>query len=156
MANRLHTAALPPPHEILARVFDTPEKVKRLARTNGVSDNHADKWLRGGESSSPSNLERLCKEIFLATRFDVQGAGLIADYVREFYLSLVEMAAEPYADERERVADAAHILREASEAVDAMITGQPDGDTLRELVELRDKTEVAITRLSVPRAGAKR
>lgn len=70
MAKRLNTATLPPPHEILARVFDTPDKVKQLARTNGVSDNHADKWPRGGESSSPPNLERLCKEIFLASRFE--------------------------------------------------------------------------------------
>jgi hypothetical protein len=153
MAHRLHTAALPPPHEILARVFDEPDKVKRLARLHGVSDNHADKWLRGGESSSPSNLERLCKEIFLASRFDLKGAGLIADYVREYYVTLVEMSAEPYAGEHERVMDSAELLREASEAVDALLTGKPTPQTLKELVELRDKAEAAITRLSVPQEG---
>jgi hypothetical protein len=153
MANRLQTAALPPPHEILARVFNDPDRVKRLARLNGVSDNHADKWLRGGESSSPSNLERLCKEIFLATRFDVRGAGVIADYVREFYLSLVEMSAEPYAGEHERVVDGTGLLREATEAVIALQTSQPTPEALKELVELRDAADAAITRLSVTQEG---
>lgn len=148
MPQRLHTPTLPPPHEILARVFDTPDNVKRLARLNGVSDNHADKWLRGGESSSPSNLERLCKEIFLASRFDLAGAGLIADYVREYYVTLVEMSATPYEGEHERVLDSAELLREASEAVDALLTGKPSQETLKELVELRDKAEAAISRLS--------
>lgn len=153
MANRLHTPALPPPHEILARVFDSPEKVKRLARLNGVSDNHADKWLRGGESSAPSNLERLCKELFLASRFDLARAGLIADYVREYYVSIVEISAEPYTSEHERVVDSAGLLREAAEAVEALSLGRPTQETLKELVELRDKAEAAITRLCAPAGG---
>jgi hypothetical protein len=153
MSNRLQTATLPPPHEILARVFDSPDKVRKLARLNGISDHHADKWLRGGESSSPSNLERLCKEIFLATRFDVRGAGLVADYVREFYLSLVEMSAEPYGGEHERVMDSADLLREATEAVIALQTSQPTPEALKELVELRDAADAAITRLSVTQEG---
>lgn len=152
MANRLHTAALPPPHEILARVFDTPERVRQLARCCGVSDNHAYKWLRDGDTGAPSDLDRLCKVIFLASTFGdegMKGAGLIADYVREFYVALVEMSAEPYAGEHERVMDSAELLREASEAVDALLTGRPSAEMLKELVELRDKAEAAITRLSV-------
>jgi transcriptional regulator with XRE-family HTH domain len=153
MANRLHTATLPPPHEILARVFNTPEKVRQLARCCGVSDNHAYKWLRDGDTGAPSDLDRLCKAIFLASTFGADGlkdAGLIADYVREYFVTLVEMSAEPYAGEHERVLDSAELLREASEAVDALLTGKPTSQTLTELVQLRDKAEAAITRLSAP------
>lgn len=155
MANRLQTAQLPPPYEILARVFDSPDKVKHLARLNGVSDHHADKWLRGGESSAPSNLERLCKEIFLASRFSIEGAGLVADYVREYYVSIVELGAGGgYATERERVVDSAALLHEAAEAVEALSLGRPTPETLRELVELRDKAEAAISKLCME--GARR
>jgi hypothetical protein len=141
---------LPPAHEIYARVFNAPEKVRRLARLHGVSVNHAYKWLRGGESSAPSNLERVMREMFLASTFGDEGlrdSGLMADYLREVHVSTVEMSAEPYADERERVGEAVEILREASEAVEALSLGKPTPETVKELVELRDKAEAAISRL---------
>jgi transcriptional regulator with XRE-family HTH domain len=146
----MHNAPLPPPHQILARVFNTPEKVKQLARTCGVSDNHAYKWLRDGGTGAPSDLDRLCRVIFLASTFGddgMRGAGLIADYVREFYVQLQEMASSPYLTEHERVVDSAELLREAAEAVEALSLGKPTQQTLKELVELRDKAEAAISRL---------
>lgn len=144
-------ANLPPAHEILARVFDTPDKVRQLARCCSVSDNHAYKWLRGGESGAPSDLDRLCKVIFLASTFGADGmkaAGLLVYYVREFFDSLVELEAEPYSSEHERVIDSTEILREAAEAVEALSLGRPTPETVKELVELRDAAELAITRLS--------
>lgn len=143
-------APLPPAHQIMARVFDSPEKVRQLARCCGVSDNHAYKWLRDGGTGAPSDLDRLCRVIFLASTFGpdgIRGAGLIADYVREFYVSLVEMSAEPYADERSRVIDSTDLLREAAEAVEALSLGKPTPEVVKELVELRDKAEAAISRL---------
>ena len=143
-------ANLPPAHQILSRVFDTPEKVRQLARCCGVSDNHAYKWLRDGGTGAPSDLDRLCKVIFLASTFGtdgMKGAGLISDYVREFYVSLVELSAEPYASEHERVVDSTDILREAAEAVEALSLGKPTPEAVKELVELRDKAEAAISRL---------
>ena len=132
----------------MARVFDTPEKVKRLARTCGVSDNHAYKWLRDGGTGAPSDLDRLCRIIFLVTTWgDMKGAGLLADYVREFYLSIRELEAQGYASEHERVVDSTDLLKEAAEAVEALSLGKPSRDTIKELVELRDKAEAAITRL---------
>ena len=144
-------ATLPPAHQILARVFDTPEKVRLLARCCGVSDNHAYKWLRDGGTGAPSDLDRICKVIFLASTFGpegMKGAGLIADYVREFHVSLVELSAEPYQSDHERVVDSTSILREAAEAVEALSLGRPTPETVKELVELRDAAELAISRLS--------
>lgn len=148
----LSSAQLPKPHEILRRVFNTPDKVKALALEDGVSTNHAHKWLRGGESSAPSNLDRLCAEIFLATTFGpegVRGAGLIADYVHEYLLTIIEQSASPYDGEHDRVLDSAALLREATEAVEALMTGKPSSATLKELVELRDKADEVISRLSI-------
>ena len=136
---------------MMARVFDTPDKVRQLARCCGVSDNHAYKWLRDGGTGAPSDLDRLCRIIFLASTFGadgMKGAGLIVHYVREFFDSLVELEAEPYRDEHERVIDSTEILREAAEAVEALSLGRPTPETLKELVELRDAAELAITRLS--------
>jgi hypothetical protein len=73
-------AQLPPAHQIMARVFDTPEKVRLLARCCGVSDNHPYKWLRDGGTGAPSDLDRLCKVIFPASTFGadgMKGAGLL-------------------------------------------------------------------------------
>ena len=134
----------------MARVFDTPDKVRRLARCCGVSDNHAYKWLRGGETGAPSDLDRLCRIIFLASTFGAEGmkgAGLLVYYVREFYDALVELSAEPYHSEHERVVDSTSILKEAAEAVEALSLGRPTPEALKELVELRDAAEMAITRL---------
>jgi hypothetical protein len=148
---------LPPAHEIMARVFDTPDKVRQLARCCGVSDNHSYKWLRDGGTGAPSDLDRLCRIIFLASTFGadgMRGAGLIADYVREFYVSLVELEAEPYACEHARVVDSTEILREAAEAVEALSLGKPTPEAVKELVELRDKAEAAISRLCAGEGGA--
>ena len=134
----------------MARVFDTPEKVRQLARCCSVSDNHAYKWLRDGGTGAPSDLDRLCKVIFLASTFSsdgMKGAGLIVHYVREFYDALVELSAEPYRDEHDRVVDSTSLLREAAEAVEALSLGRPTPEALKELVELRDAAERAITRL---------
>lgn len=150
--------ALPPAHEILARVFNTTEKVKQLARACGVSDNHAYKWLRGGGTGEPSDLDRVCKIMFLASTFGAEGlkgAGLISEYVREHFASIQEMSAEPYASEHDRVIDSAELLREAAEAVEALSVGKPTQDTVRELVELRDKAEAAINRLSAGTEAAR-
>lgn len=150
-------AKLPLAHQIMARVFDSPDKVRQLARCCGVSDNHAYKWLRDGATGAPSDLDRLCRIIFLASTFGadgMRGAGLIADYVREFYISLVELGAEPYLDEHERVVDSTEILREAAEAVEALSLGKPTPEAVKELVELRDKAEAAITRLCAGKGGA--
>ena len=106
--SELRTCQLPPAHSILKRVFNTPEKVKELALACGVKTTHVHKWLRGGESSAPSDLDRLCKVIFLAATFGeegISGAGLIADYVREYFLTIVEQSATPYADEQDRVSN---------------------------------------------------
>ena len=135
----------------MARVFDTPEKVRQLARCCSVSDNHAYKWLRDGGTGAPSDLDRLCKVIFLASTFGAEGmkgAGLLVHYVREFFDVLVELSAEPYSCEHDRVVDSTEILREAAEAVEALSLGRPTPETLKELVELRDAAEMAITRLS--------
>ena len=144
-------ANLPPAYQIMARVFDTPEKVRQLARCCSVSDNHAYKWLRDGGTGAPSDLDRLCKVIFLASTFGAEGmkgAGLLVHYVREFFDVLVELSAEPYSCEHDRVVDSTEILREAAEAVEALSLGRPTPETLKELVELRDAAEMAITRLS--------
>jgi hypothetical protein len=153
----MRNCQLPPAHEIMARVFDTPDKVRQLARCCGVSDNHAYKWLRDGGTGAPSDLDRVCKIIFLASTFGsdgMKGAGLIADYVREFYVLLVELGAEPYQNEHERVFDSTQLLREAAEAVEALSLGRPTPEAVRELVELRDKAEAAISRLCAGKGGA--
>lgn len=143
-------ANLPPAHQIMARVFDSPEKVRQLARCCGVSDNHAYKWLRDGGTGAPSDLDRLCRIIFLASTFGadgMKGAGLIVHYVREFLDTLIELSAEPYHSEHERVVDSTSILKEAAEAVEALSLSKPTPEALKELVELRDAAELAITRL---------
>ena len=147
-------ANLPPACWIMAQVFNTPEKVRQLARCCSVSDNHAYKWLRDGGTGAPSDLDRLCKIIFLASTFGpdgMSGAALIADYVREFHVSLVELSAEPYQSEHERVVDSTEILREAAEAVEALSLGRPTPEAVKELVELKDKAEAAISRLCAGR-----
>ena len=147
-------ANLPPACWIMAQVFNTPEKVRQLARCCGVSDNHAYKWLRDGGTGAPSDLDRLCKIIFLASTFGADGmtgAALISGYVGEFYLSLVELSAEPYSSEHERVVDSTEILREAAEAVEALSLGKPTPEAVKELVELKDKAEAAISRLCAGR-----
>lgn len=151
MPTQIATHQLPPPHQILARVFNTPEKVRLLAETCGVSVNHAYKWLRDGGTGANSDLDRLCKIIFLATTFGeegMRGAGLIADYVREFFITLVEMDTPGYTSAHEKVVDATALLREANEAVEALALNKPTPETLNELVELRDRADALITRLS--------
>lgn len=151
----LRTCQLPEPHEILRRVFNTPDKVKALALLCSVHTNTVHKWLRGGDSSAPSDLDRLCKAIFLATTFGeegVRGAGLIAEYVREYFLIIIEQST-PYNDHSELVSDAVVLLRLATWATDAMLTNQPIAETLDNLVKLRDKADEVINRLSIPTTG---
>lgn len=156
MPNDLRTAALPPAHEIMARVFDTTEKVRRLARCCGVSDNHAYKWLRDGGTGAPSDLDRVCRIIFLVLTWgDLEGAGLIADYVREAYCSARELSAEPYRAQLERVADALDLLRKAHDAAQLLSLGTVTTETVNSLVVVRDKAEGITARLyATPAAPA--
>src|SRR4051794_2802642 len=107
----LRNCQLPPEHEILNRVFNTPEKKKRLANEVLFCEvTHVHKLLRG---AARSDLGRLCAAITLAASFpdetwehegeSLRRAGLLADYVREHYTTIVEENALPYADEHERV-----------------------------------------------------
>ncbi len=147
---------LPPEHEILARIFNTPTKIKRLAdEVLGCHVNHVHKLLRG---AARSDLGRVCAMITLAASFpdesweaegaNLQRAGLLADYAREHYTILQEIASPTYSTERDRVLGSMEILKEAQEAVEALALGKPTTEVIRELVELRDKAEQAITRLS--------
>jgi len=61
--------------------------------------------------------------------------------------SLGRAGRRAYHDEHSRVVDSAELLQEAAEAVEAPSLGRPTQQTLRELIELRDKDEAAITRL---------
>jgi hypothetical protein len=155
MANSLHTEPLLKPHEVMAQVLDTPEKRKNFARRMGVSDNHVDKWCRAGGTGAPSDLDRVIKLMqFASDEGSSEDVTLVAECVRLNAATILSARAEPYRSEHDRVVDSAGLLREASEAVDALMTGKPDRETLKELIELRDKTDAAINRLSaqeVPR-----
>lgn len=154
--NQLRTQALPPEHEILSRVFNTPDKKKRLAHeVYGCEVQHIHKILRG---EVRSDLGRVCAAINLAATFPDESwepagaslyrAGILADYVREFYILILEMEAAPYAGEHDRVVSAMDILRESQQAIEALALGKPASETLPKLVQLRDVCEMAITRLS--------
>ena len=144
------------PHEVMALVFDTPRKRAALARRMGVSDNHVDKWCRDGGTGAASDIDRVVKVMQCAS--DVGTASdvaLISGCVHTHSIAIQNAGAAGYGSEHERVMDSAAILREATEAVDAMMTGKPTPATLKELVELRDKAEAAITRLSAPPQGVR-
>jgi len=152
----LRNCQLPPESEILTRVFNTPEKKRRLANEVLFCEvQHVHKILRGAVRS---DLGRVCAAITLAATFpdeswepegeSLRRAGLLADYVREHYLLIVEMDSPPYSSERDRVAHSLDILREAQQAVEALSLNKPTAETLTQLVKLRDITEQAITRFS--------
>jgi hypothetical protein len=154
---------LPPENEILARIFNTPAKIKRLTdEVLGCNVTHTHKLLRG---AARSDLARVCAMITLAASFpdesweqegaNLQRAGLLADYPREHYSIIQEQAAPAYANEHERVLDSMQILQEAKEAVEAIALGKPTADAIKELVELRDIAEKAITRLSADSGAIK-
>jgi hypothetical protein len=154
----LRNCNLPPGFEIYARVFNTPEKKRRLAHeVLGNTTTHVDKILRGAVRS---DLERVCATIHLATTFpdeawerpgtNIQRAGLLADYPREFYLFTTEPDTHAYHCQEERTVDAVAILSEAKDVVEALAFGKSSRETLKELVELRDKADEAIARLCAP------
>lgn len=149
MAHETRTPQLLQPHEVMALVFDTPRKRAVLARRMGVSDNHVDKWCRDGGTGAPSDLDRVIKLMQTASDLGTpEDVSLIAGCVETHARAIRDAGAAPYSCEHERVLDSAELLREATEAVDALMTGKPSPGAVRELVELRDKADAAITRLS--------
>ncbi len=109
-----------------------------------------------------SDLGRVFASINLATTFpdepweapgvNVQRAGGLGDYAREFYLYVTEPDTLAYHSQEERTADALSILSEARDAIEALSLNLPSQETLKELVELRDKADAVISRLCAPPA----
>ena len=100
---------------------------------------------RGSGAASP--LQRTCHLIRVVASYDLMAAGRIAIYPSLYYKALADQAAgEDFHDTDACVAANARLLKEATDAVNAMSLKGACMETLVEQIELRDKANLMIER----------
>jgi hypothetical protein len=109
------------PHERLKRVFNTHDRIQRLAIRFGLGDNIG-KWFRewrGLGSGHPSPVQRVRDIIDEALLIDPSGAGarLIADDAPDYLESLMDARESDHVNS---FAEARQLFKEVDEALQAM------------------------------------
>jgi len=132
-----------------------PKKASgRVAQILGVGADYIRKWRREPESDDAptasgqkSILDRICNLIDAVFLVNPAGTGLIVEHIVQHHDGLLAVHATSIADCKTKAATGAHLLTEAVEAVNSFNVEGCTPDSLRELIELRDATELVIKRV---------
>lgn len=129
---------------------------ERVAQALHVTADYVRRWRREPTSDEAplasgqrSPLDRVCDLIDAIFLANPQGACLIVEHVRAHYNALMETHAGAGFNgcAHERAVATATLLRETTEAVNALGVEGVTNHTLTELVEMRDATENVIARV---------
>lgn len=123
----------------------------KVAKFLGVSANYVNRWRRRpSDDEEPtatgqrSILDRVIDLIDVVFLINPAGTGLIVEHISAHHDELLAIHAKAIPDRKTQAATGATLLTEAVEAVNAINLSGCTADTLRELVELRDATDLAI------------
>jgi len=127
---------------------------KRVAQLLNVGANYVGKWRREPESEDApdatgqrSILDRICELIDAVFLVNPSGVGIIVNYVNSHYRKLMQIHSAPIEDRDIRAKSVSDLLIQATEAINSLNLDGCTPDTLRELVELRDVTQLTIQRV---------
>lgn len=136
--------------EILAKVIRRHD-TERVAQILNVSADYVRRWRREPVSDEAplasgqrSPLDRVCDLIDAAFLVNPLDASLIVEYVIAHFQRLLKTHAVELPTHRERAHASANILKEATEAVNALNLNGVNNDTLAELIQLRDIADKTI------------
>lgn len=132
-----------------------PKKAsERVAQILGVGGDYIRKWRREPESDDAptatgqrSILDRICLLVDAVFIVNPTGTGLIVEHIVAHHDELLATHATSINDRKTQAATGAGLLTEATQAINSLHLSGCTPDTLRELVELRDATELAIKRV---------
>lgn len=126
----------------------------RVAQLLGVGADYIRKWRREPESDDAptatgqrSILDRICDLIDAVFLVHPAGCGLIVQYINSHYNNLMQVHAKPLETHECRAVEAADLLQEATEAVNSLNVDGCKPTTIEQLVQLRDATARAISRV---------
>ena len=140
-------------YEVLEQAIPQKQSGK-VAQFLSVSADYVRRWRREPDSdSSPtasgqrSILDRICDLIDAVFLVNPAGSGLIVNYINAHYDELLSTHAKPIACRDTQAATGAHLLTQATEAINSLNTEGCTAETLRELIELRDAADLAIKKV---------
>lgn len=127
---------------------------KIVANRLGVSAPHVRRWRRQPESDEAplasgqrSPLDRVLDLIDASFLVSPAGAAFIVDHIGGHYHDLVRASIDP--DHWDKRSETADLLRETTEAVNALNLDAPESVTIQELVEARDAIDRALQHLRI-------
>lgn len=129
-----------------------PKKAsERVAQILGVGGDYIRKWRREPESDDAptatgqrSILDRICLLVDAVFIVNPTGTGLIVEHINAHHDELLATHASAIPCRKTQAVTGATLLTEAVEAVNSIHVEGCTPETLRELVELRDKVDLTI------------
>lgn len=150
---------LPPPDFLLSAAIPARSaEADFIARNFFVHHDTVMRWRRPAPtpaerkrpgsfgSGAPSPLHRCCDLLRFVASYDPMAAGRLAIYPSLYYQALVEETGEGFSDDRACASANAKLLKEATDAINAMSLHGACPETLHEQIELRDKASLMIAR----------
>lgn len=136
--------------EVLYRAIPR-QATKRVAQLLNVGPNYVGKWRREPESEDApeatgqrSILDRICELIDAVFLVNPSGVGLIVNYINAHHRRLLQRHAQPLGTMESRVDCTNDLLKQATQAICNMNADGCTPDTLAELIQLREVTDLAI------------
>lgn len=137
--------------EVLERAIRRHD-TERVAKILNVSGDYVRRWRREPVSDEAplasgqrSPLDRVCDLIDASFLTNPMGTASIVEYVQNHYQALLEThASEQLNNCKARALTSANLLKEATEAVNALTVEGANENTLQELIEMRDAADRAI------------
>ena len=123
----------------------------RVAQILSISADYVRRWRREPDTDENvsgtgqrSILDRICDLIDAVYLVNPSGTALIVNYIQSHHDTLLRTHAQPIPCRDSQAEAGASLLTEATQAVNAIQVEGVSDNTLRELVELRDKTDFVI------------
>ena len=127
------------------------KSTERAAQLLNVSADYVRRWRREPTSDEAplatgqrSILDRICDLLDVVFLVNPQGVGFIVEYINGHYQQLIKTHAPALPDHKCCARESADLLKEATEAVNSLNLSGATIETLRELIELRDRADNAI------------
>ncbi|QQS33518.1 MAG: hypothetical protein IPM50_02740 [Acidobacteriota bacterium] len=137
-------------YEVLQKAIPEQQSPK-VAKFLGVSANYVNRWRRRPPEDDDPNatgqrsiLDRVCDLIDVVFLINPSGTGLIVEHISAHHDELLAKHARPITCRTTQAATGASLLNEAVDAVNAIHINGCTSETLRQLVELRDATDLVI------------
>jgi len=142
-------------YEVLQKAIPELQSPK-VAKFLGVSANYVNRWRRRpSDDEEPtatgqrSILDRIIDLIDVVFLINPAGTGLIVEHISAHHDELLAIHAVAIPCRKTQAATGANLLSEAAEAINSLNVSGCTEETLRELIELRDVTDLAIKQVQL-------